>query len=184
MNGHLDQWLDAYLDGELNEGQQRRAEAHLETCPDCRAELEMRRGLSTLLRFAAQPAGAKSEQRFVSEISLRLPRKTAAKPAGRPGAVWVMAPPVALFLAWSFIQSVMIVVGILQWIPGTGDALRSGLGAVSEGLFPESVGGWTLPAPSIWDSAVLVAALVGIGVLFTGWFAGWIVSQRTAGSHK
>ena len=185
MNGHLEQWLDAYLDGELNGSQTRQAEAHLESCPACRASLEQRRALSRVLRDAPTPAVGKSDQRFVSEIALRLPRTAPAiRPEGRPTAVWMMAPPVALFLAWAFIQSAMIVIAALEWLPGVEDAVWNGIRA---GLMPESAAGLALPAlpaPGVWDVVILAAALVGIGMLFTGWFAGWWVGQRTAGSQQ
>jgi anti-sigma factor RsiW len=185
MNGHLEQWLDAYLDGELDAIQILQADAHLKNCQACRMELEQRRALSQILREAPAPAFGKSDQRFVSEIALRLPRTAPAiRPESRPTAVWVMVPPFALFLAWAFIQSAMIVVGALQWLPGLEDAIRDGFEA---GWIPESAAGLALPAlpaPGVWDVVFLTAALVGIGMLFTGWFAGWWAGQRTAGSQQ
>jgi anti-sigma factor RsiW len=182
MNGHLEQWLDAYMDGELDAVQIRQAEAHLKSCPACALELGQRRALSQVLREAPAPAGGKSEQRFVSEIALRLPRTMPAiRAVGRPTAVWMMAPPVALLLAWAFIQSAMIAVGALQWLPGVEDSVRNGFGA---GWMPEFAAVPALPVPGVWDAVVLAAALVVIGMLFTGWFAGWWVGQRAAGSQQ
>jgi hypothetical protein len=184
MNGHLERMLDAYLDGELENGGKRRAEAHLKECAACRAELGRRRALSEMLQAAAAPAEGKSEQRFTAEVGLR----KAARPGVRRSAWWVMAPPVALFLAWAFVQSALILDSALQWIPGAEDALRDGLAAMSgSDLLPQIARGWTVPAfpvPGAWDSIFLTAILLGIGVLFTGWFAGWIFGQRAAGSQE
>ncbi|MBN1438795.1 MAG: zf-HC2 domain-containing protein [Anaerolineales bacterium] len=187
MNGHLGQLLEAYLDGELGNGERRRAEEHVKACPECRAELERRRALSMLLKSAPAPAGGKSEQRFVSEIALRLQRKAAARLAGRPHAMWITAPPVALFLAWAFVQSAAIVAEILQWIPDLNDALQAALSAAGQGRIPETGGEFALsaiPTPGIWDAAALMMLMIGIGVLFTGWFAGWCAGQQTAGSPR
>ena len=49
MNEHLNEWLDAYLDGELTPPHQRQVEAHLAHCPECRALLKQRRALASLL---------------------------------------------------------------------------------------------------------------------------------------
>jgi len=50
MMAHLDEQLSAYLDGDLAGEDLVRAEAHLATCAECRAELE---GLRRLVRRAA-----------------------------------------------------------------------------------------------------------------------------------
>jgi anti-sigma factor RsiW len=186
MNGHLEQLLDAYLDGELDASQMRRAESHLEGCPECRGELERRRVLSAILQAAPAPAGGKSEQRFVSEIALRLPRKSAAV---RPGihafsAAWTMIPAVALFLAWAFLQSAAIVVDAVNWIPGAENALQAGLMASVPQISIPDLGGASLAGLISWDGAALTVALIGIGLLFIGWFAGWWVSQRAAESQQ
>lgn len=49
--------LPAYLDGELDQAERARAEAHLEECPDCRTEAEALEG-SWKLFEEAQPAAA------------------------------------------------------------------------------------------------------------------------------
>ncbi|MBV8981167.1 MAG: zf-HC2 domain-containing protein [Acidimicrobiia bacterium] len=37
---HLDDLLSAYVDGELTPGEEQRVRAHLDTCPECRRELQ------------------------------------------------------------------------------------------------------------------------------------------------
>jgi anti-sigma factor RsiW len=190
MNGHLEELLDAYLDGELSASQRRQAEAHLKDCPDCRAELEQRRALSPVLQTAPACAGGKSEQRFVAEVCMRMARKTAAQPpAGRVSAAVWMAVPVTLALAWAFVQAVMIVVDAVEVIPGAEEVLRNSLAAsIPQFEVPaalrEGLQRFAVPGIGSWDDIALMMVLVGIGVLFTGWFAGWWVSQRAAGSHR
>ena len=188
MNGHLEHWLDAYLDGELSASQIRQAEAHLESCPTCKAELEQRRALSPLLRAESAAEGLKSEQRFVAEIGLRLQRKPdIRRKAARPAVIaWGMIP-IALTLVWVFDQTVMIVSGVMGWIPGAGEALTEGLSAGIPWLpLPEVVRegiGW-LGAPGLggWNALSGWITLLVVSLLFTGWFAGWWVSQRPSGS--
>jgi anti-sigma factor RsiW len=190
MSGHLGQLLDAYLDGELANGRKRQTEAHLEACPECREELARRRALSSMLQAAPDPAGGKSEQRFVSEIALRLPRKpAAAKPALRSSAVACGLVPVGLFLAWAFVQAAAVVVDALEMILGAENVLRNDLAAsipriAVPGAVRNMLWGFTVQGFVSWDNVALTAALIGIGLLFTGWFAGWWVSQRIAGSHR
>jgi anti-sigma factor RsiW len=189
MNGHLGQWLDAYLDGEMDDARKVRVEAHLQSCAQCRGELERRRALSGILQADPFPAGGKSEQRFVSEIALRLPRKPAAvRPRIRVSSmVWGAAPAAVLFLAWAFLQAAAVVVEAVNWIPGAENALQAGLLAPLPRFSMPDFGGQplvALPGWVSWDGVVLTAALVGIGLLFTGWLAGWWISQRAAGSHQ
>ncbi|MFN2299919.1 MAG: anti-sigma factor family protein [Anaerolineales bacterium] len=190
MNGHLGRRLDAYLDGELANGERRRAEAHLEGCPECRAELERRRALSEILRADTPPKGRKSEQRFVAEVALRLPRKASA---GRPMVLkpsvrWLILP-VALILGWAFLQAVLLVTSALEWIPGAEETLQEGLNAMIPQLpLPEilrdGVQWLAVPGFGAWDDIALLVAMAAVGLLFTGWFAGWWVGQRASGSHR
>ena len=78
MNGHLDEWMDAYLDGELTSLQKRQAEAHLAHCPDCTALLTQTRALSRLLQAAPVASGLKPERTFVAEVGLQLARRQPA----------------------------------------------------------------------------------------------------------
>ena len=187
MNGHLEQWLDAYRDGELNGPQIRQAEAHLESCPACRADLERRRALSPLLQAEPPVAGGKSEQRFVAEVGLRLQRKPVARRGsfGTSAVVGVMIP-IVLILVWAFVQTVMIISGVVAWIPGAGTALTGGLSAgvpqialpeiIREGMQWLGTPGWTG-----WGVLGGWMILLVVSLLFTAWFAGWWVSRRASG---
>jgi predicted anti-sigma-YlaC factor YlaD len=190
MNGHLKELLDAYLDGELNASQRRQAEAHLEGCPECRSELEQRRALSSILRADPMPAAGKSEQRFTAEVSMRMARKPAAsRTANRTAAAVWMAVPVTLALAWAFVQAVSIVVDTVEVIPGAEEVLQNNLlASIPQVEMPQALRDglqwFAMPGFGSWDDIALMMALIGIGVLLTGWFAGWWVSQRAAGSQR
>jgi anti-sigma factor RsiW len=190
MNGHLEQWLDAYRDGELNDSQTRQAEAHLESCPACRAELEQRRALSSLLQVDPPAEGLKSESRFVAEVGLRLQRKPVIRRGiARPAVVVGGMVPIVLTLVWVFVQTVMFVSGVLEWIPGAGEALTGGLSAgIPQLAIPETVreGMQWLGTPgwSGWSALGVWITLLVVSLLFTGWFAGWWVSQRASGSSN
>ena len=45
---HIDEQLSAYLDGELSEQERQQVEAHLKTCPSCRADYEQLRRVAEL----------------------------------------------------------------------------------------------------------------------------------------
>jgi anti-sigma factor RsiW len=188
MNGHLEHWLDAYLDGELADSQIRQAEAHLKICPACKAELEQRRALSPLLRAEPPAEGLKSESRFVAEVGLRLQRKPAVRRAtARPAVIVGGMIPIALTLVWVFLQTVMIVSGMVEWIPGAGEALTGRLSAgIPQLPLPEIVRegiGWLgTPGWGGWSALSGWITLLVVSLLFTGWFIGWWVSQRTSGS--
>ncbi|MGB7539341.1 MAG: zf-HC2 domain-containing protein [Anaerolineales bacterium] len=190
MNRHLEQWLDAYLDGELDAIQARQAEAHLESCPACRAELEQRRALSPLLREEPPVEGSKSEQRFVAEVGLRLQRNPAVRrETARPSAVvWGMIP-IVLTLVWAFIQTAFFVSGVVESIPGAADAVAQDLSAgIPQLAMPEIIRdgiGWLgTPGWSGWSAIGLWITLLVVSLLFTGWFAGWWISLRASGSHN
>ena len=50
MIEHVNEWLGAYLDGELRGLRLRQVESHLAECSVCHSELESLRNLSALLR--------------------------------------------------------------------------------------------------------------------------------------
>jgi hypothetical protein len=108
MSEHVIEWLGAYLDGELKGGKLQRVQEHLAECDACRAELESLRGLSALLQEAPAAEFA-SQERFVSQVNLRLPERRTKQTRGRLiEAGWWMAP-VGLLMAWIFISTAVLV---------------------------------------------------------------------------
>ncbi len=95
--------LGPYLDGELDQRSQIEVQAHLETCPACRAELEEMRRLSHLLRAAPRPDFVPAHD-FKAQLMLQLPRR-AEEQAPRPNGLLLpwLAPALALS-GWIFIQ--------------------------------------------------------------------------------
>jgi len=69
MSGHLNENLSAYLDGELEGAELAAAEAHLESCAECRADLE---GLTRVARRAAALDDRPPEKDLWSGIQNRL----------------------------------------------------------------------------------------------------------------
>jgi anti-sigma factor RsiW len=73
MAEHMNQWLGAYLDNELNQEMQGKVEAHLATCSSCQAELEELKSLSKLLKTAARGKSLAPEAHFSARVALSCP---------------------------------------------------------------------------------------------------------------
>jgi anti-sigma factor RsiW len=69
MNGHLDEQLSAYLDGELEGAELASAESHLASCAECRADLE---GLTRVAKRAASLDDRPPEKDLWSGIQGRI----------------------------------------------------------------------------------------------------------------
>jgi hypothetical protein len=135
MSEHVIEWLNAHLDGELKGRKLQRVQEHLAECDACRAELESLQGLSALLQEAPAAEFA-SQERFVSQVNLRLPERRTKQTRGRLiEAGWWMAP-VGLLMAWIFISTAVLV----------SDAVTAA----------HNLGCWTLRAPC-WPRTPLTA---------------------------
>lgn len=117
MNQHIEHWIDAYFDGELNPNQVRKFEKHLESCPECLARLEERESLSVLLQSAAMPEPVRDAEQFVHDVTLLLPREQDAPKRNALNAIWYLVP---LFVLGSavFMQAVNWISNILLFTPG------------------------------------------------------------------
>lgn len=106
MSEHMNHWLGAYHDGELNEKQLRRVEKHLAECTACSAELEEIRSLSALLQESASEDVLIGADRFVSGLMLSLPRREMTHRAdhrNKQQFFWWLVP-VSLLLVMTFID--------------------------------------------------------------------------------
>jgi len=146
---HLGTWLQAYHDGELDELQLRRVEAHLAECAACRAELDVLQSLSSLLQAAPPVSGTLPEQRFVAEVGLRLARRPERTPAQQALLTGWRLIPVALVGIWIFVQAVTLI--------SNGLVVAAAVGA-GEPLF----GALFAPATSSWVDRLL-GGMAGLG---------------------
>ncbi len=179
MNGHLDGWIDIYLDGEMTALQKRQAEAHLAQCPACAALLEQRRALSILLQEAPPASGLKPEKQFAAEVGLQLSRRqpAAARLRLSPSLAWQLIP-IGLLLALILVQTTLAVSSILSFFPAADVTLASqapGLAALQ--LAPAVVSsllGWLGVLGFInWNWLTGMLFLAAISLAYLGWLASW-----------
>jgi anti-sigma factor RsiW len=163
MSEHILEWLAAYHDDQLAPHKRRRVEDHLRDCPSCRAELQALDGLSALLKHDPLPAHTPPE-RFAAQVQLLLPRAT---PARDRLPRWVLGLPLALAVAWAFLQAALLV----AW-----------LALLAAPLLPAEAAGWLAPDDA-FEAAVALPALnllllAGAAALWLAWLALWQTWQR------
>lgn len=191
MSLHIEEWLDQYLDGELSPMRQAKVKAHLEQCPHCQELLAERRSLSALLQKAPAAAGLKPADQFVAEVGLQLKGKTATqKQRAAPDSwhwSWALVP-LALMLAWVFLQTVSVLSDILVAIPGAEQISQQsvqnlpGFTTLSQltgnELVAQGADLLAFLAPTNLGGLTNLAALVVIGVIYASWLAGWWVRSQ------
>jgi len=197
MPEHVNQWLPAYVDGELSPQRTRIVEAHLEGCEVCRHELAALRSLSGALQAAKPEVGDLSAEQFTSQVILQLPRQSPAQENRTlSGLIWWLVPGVLLF-AWLFIQTLIVTTGMVRsadqlgmlgelsrflasgnnssmWIPRIVDLFNHGQGQTGITFF-EVISGieWLtriLASQIIWQSILLL--------LYWSWMAIWFVRRQ------
>jgi anti-sigma factor RsiW len=197
MNGHVTAWLEAYHDDELNGRRLRKVEAHLESCAACRRELERLEALAVALRAVPAAEGLASPDRFVYEVGLRLQRRPEQPVWQRALNVGWQLAPVGLLGAWAFVQTVLVVAGVLSAAVrvGVGGDIAASLLGVSQGvpgepglaglsgaglndLAPVALKVLRSGGPLGWGPTLAVALLILIGVLYWSWLASWWAARR------
>jgi anti-sigma factor RsiW len=105
--------LNATMDGELHGEHLREMQAHLVSCASCRNELGKLRNVSDLLRAAPEPKFTSTE-RFVAELTLKLPGRSLVSQPTNPGTLVLWLVPAGLLVAWFFVRTVFTLNGILS----------------------------------------------------------------------
>ncbi len=108
MSDHMLEWLGAYLDGELRNGQLRKVQAHLETCKSCMLAFQDLQAVKDALHEVPAPAFPAPE-RLAAEVALRLPRAQIKPMRQRTLEIGWWLAPVALLLALIFIHTTFLV---------------------------------------------------------------------------
>src|SRR5262245_46654381 len=113
MSEHVNEWLNAYLDGELHGKRLHQVEKHLAKCESCRTEFKSLQGLSGLLHEVPTPEFT-SPARLAAQVNLRLPYRPVTAPRSRLlEAGWWMIP-VGILAAWIFISTASIVSNMIS----------------------------------------------------------------------
>jgi len=187
MSKHITEWLNAYLDGELNSKQLQHVEAHLAECQDCRAELGSLESLSGLLHEVPAPEFT-SPERFAAQVNLRLPhqRTVTAEHKVREIGWWMI--PVGLLGTWIFIGTSFFVNDILSaannlglltavsnWLvfsPASQADWSATLGQF--GILSGNSLGWAASMEALTRTSVPQIILhVSIALLYLSWLAIW-----------
>jgi anti-sigma factor RsiW len=104
--------LNAYLDGELHGTRLLDVKHHLDSCESCRNELKELHLVSDLLQTAPAPEFMPAE-RFISNLTLSLPRRTLRDLPTKPGSLAWWLIPAGILGAWFFMQTVFALTGMV-----------------------------------------------------------------------
>ena len=189
MHEEMRPLLNAYLDGELHGQRLREMETHLSSCPACQDELRQLRLVSEFLQAGSAPQAIPAE-RFISQLTLSLPRRPLQNRSSLPGSLAWWLIPAGLLGAWFFVQTVLTLTGVVTAAKLTGmlGQTASWLGSRQEtiwfstaiSLFGRQATG-PLPTLSLLNNTSLFAAnlLSGflwqavIGLLYWAWLLFW-----------
>jgi predicted anti-sigma-YlaC factor YlaD len=198
MSDHVFDLLGAYLDGELQGGQLRRVETHLEVCQDCQEEYRSLQALSWALQAAPVP-DFPAPERLAADVALRLPRFP-VKPVSRrvlEFGWWLV--PAGLIATWVFIGTTILVsemvttaseFGLLQSISAqlipnslAGAYWSSTLGQF--GILSGSSLQWAEITETFTRATVpLITWQVSIALLYLSWMAIWWARHTRRGSGE
>jgi hypothetical protein len=113
MHEDMRKLLNAYLDGELNGTRLLEIELHLASCEYCQSEIKELRLVSDLLQAAPIPEFMPAE-RFVSNLTFHLPRRTMRDLPPKPGSLAWWLIPAGLLGAWLFVQTVITLTNLVM----------------------------------------------------------------------
>jgi hypothetical protein len=140
MHDEMRALLNTYLDGELQGTRLLDLKRHLASCESCQNELRELQMVSDLLQAAPVPEFMPTE-RFVSNLTLRLPRRSLDELPPKPGPLAWWLVPAGLLVAWFFVQTVFILTNMA-------------VAAQTTGLLGQSVNWLGSGQQTVWFSAV------------------------------
>jgi predicted anti-sigma-YlaC factor YlaD len=192
MSKHVTEWLNAFLDGELQGSRLQQVEAHLGECEVCQAELDSLEGLSRLLHEVPTPEFITPE-RFAAQVSLRLPheQKTIYRKKLLEVGWWMI--PVGLLAIWVFISTSFLVNDILFTAKNLG--LLTGVSdwaifsASNQAYWSSTLGQFGILSGNTLDVAASTEIItrislpqislhVSIALLYLSWIAIWWARHR------
>jgi hypothetical protein len=197
MIDHVTHLLGAYHDGELQGKRLNHVEEHLSTCESCQAELEQMQALSNTLALYPAPSALTSADTFVAQVALQIPRSPDEPTMKRVFNFGWQAAPVGILSVWAFVQSLLIVSGIIFLLMRLGinlepmvNLLAPPSGGLNLGMFfgfeGESLGELGRAAVEIlinggplgWGPMFYLALILILGLLYCSWMASWWVRDR------
>ena len=203
MIEHVTELLGAYLDGELRGLRLHQVEEHLEKCKACQKELKVLRGLSTLLQETIPAEDFTSTERFISNLTLSLPRRPEAVPRRKPLEILWWLVPAGVLGAWVFLQTVITVSTLVSTADLTGlfgnavAWLQSGSQqslwfSASMSLFGNHIHGNErtaldlLNGLSIFGSSLTMQLVwqAGIAMVYWVWLGLWWTRRRVAAAPR
>jgi hypothetical protein len=134
MSDHILELLGAYIDGELQGGQLRKVENHLDECQSCLEEYYALQALTATLHAEPMPEFP-APDRFAADVALRLPRKPVKPVSSRVLEIGWWLAPVGLIAAWVFVSTTILVSNMITAAGGFGllDSASAWLVASSSG---------------------------------------------------
>jgi hypothetical protein len=194
---HVTHLLGPYIDGELRPSQLANIEKHLAICEACHNELEEFTRLSGFLHDIPQAENLKTEDQFLAEVGLLMYRKPENTLLTRVLTTGWKAIPVGLVATWAFVQTAIIVTGIIvlvtRLVPGAEEmknvvnipvqagwasALCCSVRPLIAQILETAIQLLQIEIPLYWTVSVFIVFPFAIGTLFVCWLASWWVLRN------
>lgn len=185
MSKHVHEWLNAYLDGQLQGSRLQHVEAHLVECSTCQAELVT---LEKLSRIVKEVPGAQltSPERLAAQVILRLPPTQIVQVRTRILEIGWWMIPVGLLAAWIFfstsffMRDILSAAGALGWLPSVSGWLADAL--ETQAFWSTTLGQLGILSGNSLDlaastevitrsSLLQISLQTSIALLYLGWIA-------------